>query len=383
MESQLLVKEEKQFLLFDEFDDFDKINLESQKFYQEAEKYKTYTLPKDIQFETSNDITFTYYFPEDESFKKIKGKGNTCKNCKQVFKFPNAEEKLKWQSCRLPCPRCHYTYCTLPDTEKVLKILQERYYESNRDVKILYQIQSILKSYAKSMILREKSPIIFSIDQLDYYAQLAASFLIEEYFKNENFRIDISFGSYLGHKVKQALYTKSEWGAADTPGLTGYSLDYETDEISSQYLARSKQDIAQEFEKEIEIQTLRDKIINLIKEFEQYCNSPYENFMRLLGLRLFFFKSQYYSDKFFNSFNRDGKIVMEETLQIINKFLSGQVCIESNEIVNSRKDIEKKIELEENQSKFVKLTKEQIKEKYWEGVKISYIQPKPKSLVTQ
>lgn len=384
MESGAPVREEKQFVLFDEPDEPHEVSLESQKFYQESEKYKTYTLPKDIQFETSNDIAFTYYLPEDEAFKRIKGKGNTCKNCRQLFKFPNAEEKSKWQACRLPCPHCHYTYCTLPETEKVLKILQQRYHESNRDIKILHQIQAILKSYAKSMILGEKSPSIFSVDQLDYYAQLSSSFLIEEYFKNENFNIDISFGSYLGHKVKQALYTKSEWGAADTPTSMGYSLDYETDEVSSQYLARSRQDIAQEFEQEIEIQTLREKIINLIKEFEGYCNSPYENFMRLIGLRLFFFKSQHYSDKFFNAFNRDGKIVMEETLQLINKQLLEKVRVEPIVMTESRKDVEKKIKTqEETPSKSVKLTKEQIKEKYWSGVKVSYIEPRPKSAAVQ
>lgn len=385
MEITAPVKEEKQFLLFEEPDESLEASLASQKFYQEAEQYKTYTLPKDIQFETSNDISFLYSLPEDDSFRRIKGKGNTCKNCRQLFKFPSPEEKARWQSCRLPCPHCHYTYCTLPETEKVLKILQQRYHENNRDIKILHQIQAILKSYAKSMILGEKSPSIFSVDQLDYYAQLSSSFLIEEYFKNENFNIDISFGSYLGHKVKQALYSKSEWGAADTQTTMGYSLDYETEEVSSQYLARSRQDIAYEFEQEVEISSLREKLLQLIKEFEGYCNSPYENFMRLIGLRLFFFKSQHYSDKFFNSFNRDGKIVMEETLQLINKQLTEKVRVESAILTDSRKDLEKQTKPQDETpyTKSVKLTKEQIKEKYWTGVKVSFVEPRPKPVPIQ
>lgn len=380
------IVDEKQFLLFDEPDESDSVelNLQSKQFHSESQHYKTYQLPQDIQFETSNDISFMYFSPDDEGFKKVKGKGNTCRNCKGLFKFPTPEEKQKWQACRMPCPHCRYTYCSMPETEKVLQILQERYHESNRDIKILHQIQNILKSYARSLVLAEKSLMVTSLDHLEYFSQLASSFLIEEYFKNADFKINISFGSYLGYKVQQALYSRSEWGAADTLEATGYSLDFETEEISSQYLARSRSDIANEFEEKAESDTLHSQLMGIITEFKNYCSSPHENFMRLLGLRLYFLKSQHYSDKFFNAFNRQGKIAMDETLQLFTKKLTEKVRLEPAAMVASRIAMEEKAKKEKvepeltERKKITKLTKEEIKEKFWGGVKVSYREPRPK-----
>ena len=382
------VKEEKQFLLFDEPDEAEtrELNLFSQQFHSESTQYKTYSLPPEIQFETSNEISFLYYVPDDEGFKKVKGKGNQCRNCKQLFKFPSPEEKQRWQASRMPCPHCHYTYSTLPESEKVLQILQERYHSSERDIKILHQIQNILKSYAKSLVLAERSLMVSSVEHLEYFSHLAASFLIEEYFKNPDFKITVSFGGYLTYKVQQALYAPSEWGAADTREATGYSLDYETEEISSQYLARSKCDTSQEIEAQIENETLHENIMSTITEFRDFCSSPYENFMRLLGLRLYFFKTQHYSDKFFNAFNRNGKIAMDETLQLIASKLSKTVRLEPKSMVASRVAMEEeerrkkeKVEPELTEKKRIKkLTKEEIKEKFWGGVKVSFREPKPK-----
>jgi len=135
--------------------------------------------------------------------KRNKKRYITCKICnKKVFYS---------QSNPLPiqCPFCGSKYFQKRDSERHLFILQDKFFESNRDSKILGEMYTYLLSYVKSMIMK-LSHFRFPKDILDEHTCDVASLVIEQYLKNPDFRIKISFSGYFFKKIEEVIYKNSK-----------------------------------------------------------------------------------------------------------------------------------------------------------------------------
>ncbi|OQA15563.1 MAG: hypothetical protein BWY64_02840 [bacterium ADurb.Bin363] len=255
-----------------------------------------------------------------EKTSESRGRPIKCRYCNKEFKFYTQEEKLEWIDKEHPCPSCGELWCILPPTERELRGMQIQYFES-RDSKILGKMYSILESYAQSLIKKQFSNRITPDNPVEYYSHMAATFFIEKYLMDVEFKIEISFGAYLRHMIRQALFGKQEHACAEE------SLDFEFEDGNT--VLDSHQETRFNTLKDIEIgadkKNLKRKIMYIITAIEKYCETKEDNFMRLMSIYAYLKGGEIAFDRLFNSFDKRGKWMSIQTLDIMKKELMKEV----------------------------------------------------------
>lgn len=243
--------------------------------------------------------------------KLSKGRPIKCKYCRGQFRFSKREKKL-WKNKNYICPLCKTDLCCLPPTERDLMKLQEVYLKT-REREVLGKMYEILKSYADSII---KKRILYITDKWDRekHAHCAAWYLIEHYYNDPLFHIQVSFGAYLGHTIKQAVFDKED----KRPTI---SLDLENDESKKIFDIPSEKDVIRDIEIKKDHQYLLDYMSKFIFDMGEYSSNSEDEFHRLLGLKIFFRNGERLSDRYFQKFERKGKIQFDKSLEIIKKEL--------------------------------------------------------------
>jgi hypothetical protein len=272
-----------------------------------------------------------------EEKEDTRGRPITCRFCGNKFTMNGDEKRKKWRLKEYPCPDCKTLYCFMTETEKQLQIIQAQYRENNNDIKYLKEMHKILLGYAENIIKKYYINKIEDKSLLPLYAKSAVSLLIEsDFVKKKDFYIDTSFGKRLKQKCIQAIDGDKE---SYERGLQDDSLDYEfeKDGHSITYEDKSKS-VIDSIEQEEEKLFLCKRICSLLFEMENYCESPYENYIRLLNVYNYLEGGEIAIDRFFELYGRYGKMKTIESLNIVKEELKEILSLDRNNTIYSGKD---------------------------------------------
>jgi len=248
-------------------------------------------------------------------------KSITCRYCQKTFVLSHLQ-KIQWQNSNCQCPYCQELWCILPPTERELKNLQEIYLkERNNDV--LSHIAYILFHYAQSLIKKKFHNHIRNKYDLFDYSYNATVFIIEDYLTKEDFKIETSFAGYLIFKIKQAIFFKDKYDKNVYLSLNFEFKDKnQLEEIlqPENFILRPSCNILESIEQEDYNIYLFKKITLILDKVKEYC-TPSNDYVRNIGLYLFFHKGENSFNEFFNIINRYGKDITTKTLDILKKEL--------------------------------------------------------------
>lgn len=290
------------------------------------------------------------------------GRPIKCSLCDHSFKVhPNNRET--WENDKMLCPSCSAQYVCLPDTERILRILQDEFLDTRKQ-SILNEIYTIAFPYVKSLLKKKKLALIDSDEKLLYHTHCIVTFLIEDYCKKEEFMIDKSFGQYFNYKMFQSVYGKQEYtiegkrivgkntaiyvceecdyktkgtkarllickcpkcgGDMDYEkvSVAVSSIDIENDENQKIQQIADKDVFSEQLNYRNSAREMRDHLLGLILGVEKYCNSDKENFVRMLNMRNYLKKGETVTDRFWKSYGTDGKFIFKQTLDILKKGLN-------------------------------------------------------------
>ncbi len=238
-------------------------------------------------------------------------KPKTCKSCGYEFHIEQ-EDMKKWKNWLMVCPKCLETFSVMkPETERILQRLQYMYFGSNEKNKRIYikKIYEMYVDYTQSLIKKHYSNLITSQDFLDEKSREAVHFVIEETF-SINEKIQISFGGYVLHKIRQVLFGKPyhETGSV--------SINYDYDD-GNQVQYQDTKDLLNDIEKHQDKKLTAKYTCDLIFGYERECEDKRENFLRLIALNFFLNQGERKVDNFFKTFGRYGKIKYEETIMLL------------------------------------------------------------------
>jgi hypothetical protein len=239
-----------------------------------------------------------------------RGKPITCKYCDHKFKVNTKNKRKKWKESKYQCPKCDITYCILKPTERQLRMIQDKYDVSKKE-KYINEMYPILISYAESLIKKYYINRIKFTSQLTYYAENAVSLFLEEYCKDVNFSIDISFGEFLRLKCAQAIFGKPEH---DTPGE---SLDFTHQDGHAATYEDTRKTMLDSVQDHEEKYLLCKNLCHLIFELEEECYSKEENYIRLLNVDSYLDKGENVVDDFFRLYGRNGKYITKQTINFL------------------------------------------------------------------
>lgn len=276
-----------------------------------------------------------------------KGRPIKCRVCGYKFKKSKKEKQYWIDKDKMKCPSCESLYCCIPETERNLRIIQDKYFSNGRDKKYLDEMTKILISYAKSLILKYFSKYIGSDDQengLHYHSHAAASYVIIEFLKRKckicgkaiedrnpivvhhckcedpeplenNFYVRVSFGKYLIYGIRYSFWGKPEYEIGD------YSIDYKNEEGNIIFQLSDDRDHFNDIEYDVDSILLRNRLMDTIRNLKDICDSVREDFIRKIVLLLFFKKGEKAVDKFFKNWGRTGKIEYLTTIDVIRRTL--------------------------------------------------------------
>ncbi len=202
--------------------------------------------------------------------------------------------KKEWYNEKLKCPNCGLTFCTLPITEGNLMRFQEQYIKtrSSKDFKLLYDE---LLPYTESLLKQTKGKVIEDSEALKYFADKIIRFLAEEYLRDPDFKIRISFAGYIknGHKIEQALYDKEEKGII-AESLNRILPDGKEIEISSKIGV-----IEEIIENESIYKTIEYLTKIVVDKGEEFTKSPFSKRLRLTSFDIDIKKNKEVVNNFF------------------------------------------------------------------------------------
>jgi len=250
----------------------------------------------------------------EEELESKRGKPLTCKYCKKEFRFELKSERQVWIESVYQCPNCNIDYCILPPTERDLRHLQAAYLKS-RTNKDLIAMVKILHSYCGSLIKKSFSNKIQEPGKLEYYVHHAVTFLIEDYLSKPNFSIQTSFGGFLIHKIRQAIFGKPEHD------MDADSMDFMFDDGNQVQYSDHKDCVIDSLHKRTEKEHIAKKLSELIYRIEDYCSSREENYIRLLNVHNHLYAGENNPDKFFNCYDKTGKMKYIESMELLRKEL--------------------------------------------------------------
>jgi hypothetical protein len=249
--------------------------------------------------------------------EKLENRGRpiTCRYCGNEFRIQK-ENKVAWRKKEFPCPKCKTLYCFMTETEKQLQIIQAKYRNNNNDIKYLKEMHTILLSYAESIIKKHYINRINDKELLPLYAQSAVSLLIEsDFVKKKDFYIETSFGRRLQQKCIQAIDSDKE---SYEKCLPDDSLDYEFEKDGHKVIHEDKsKSILDQIEEQEEKIYLCKKISQMIFEVEEFTDSPFENYIRLLNIYNYLEGGEIAIDNFFKIYGRYGKYKTVQSLNMI------------------------------------------------------------------
>jgi hypothetical protein len=242
-----------------------------------------------------------------------RGKPTTCKICKHQFRFKCKEDREKWESHKHICPKCKEKYCNKPETERVLMILQDDYFQKDRDVSVLDHISRIVISYAESLLKKRYSNYINNDEDVRYFADNAAHYLIMEFYNNPDYKVWGSWAGALNDKIRQALFCKDE----KPLDVLLYERRKDIDEV---YSINFNLEDGHELELEDEQYTgikdvddymdkilFHDLLIKLIKGFQKHYSTQEVMFMVQGLVMKFDHDDDEIVNNFFDNFGKTGK----------------------------------------------------------------------------
>lgn len=142
-----------------------------------------------------------------------RGRFVSCRICNHPFKHKNSAERDKWMNNKYLCPNCGEPYCNKPKTERELMNLQDLYLEAKQERtrrKYMDEICKIVISYTGSILKKKFSNYLSCNDDMVYFRDKAASFLIEEFYTKENYSVWGSWAGIINRKIMQALLEDKE-----------------------------------------------------------------------------------------------------------------------------------------------------------------------------
>jgi len=270
----------------------------------------------------------------EEEFDKIetRGKPITCKYCHVNFKIANKKEKEEWKIDNYICPICLEHFCILPPTERELRYLQDKYLLTRTEEDFIPLLRLMYK-YTQSLIKKNYSKALKFYGSLDYYSNETITIMVEEYLSKPGFAIGLSFGGFLIHKIRQAIYNPKQFVGQHT----SFDFQFEDGNNLHELIADRRKDVIQKIEESEDEIFLHKKIIELIEGVEEYCEDPYEDYIRTISLYAYFNKGEIAFDKIFQAFGRKGKEISMKTLEILRKELCKEMIIYSSE--NKKEEI--------------------------------------------
>jgi hypothetical protein len=255
--------------------------------------------------------------PEEQG----RGKPFVCRLCKHKYRVVGEKPRAKYFADKEKCPSCGSKWCTKFKTERDLLELQDLYYDNNKDQKYLGKMYEYLFYYARSLILKKFSNVVYEADDLDYHAHSSATYLIEEFLKErvkkhvdnyKQFYITFSFGGILIKKIMYSIFGKQEHEVGDV------SIDIEDEDKNKIMEIRETSDFVEQVINREDALHMKAYVESLIIGIGRYCDSNEENFLRLVGLRTYLMKGEGKTNKLYQYYNRKGKSMLFKTLEILN-----------------------------------------------------------------
>jgi hypothetical protein len=228
---------------------------------------------------------------------------------------------MSWLKTKMVCPKCGISYSNIPKIERTLMIMQDSYFDSGKNIKYLNELAKYLIIYAKSLIKKYYSSYITCEEDINYFAENAASFVIEEYYKyftpnvytdGNDFRMYASFGGYLVSKIKQVIFNKQERLQEDI------SLNWEFDDEHSDGNSYHEDKQSQNSYDQIDDYENRLYLLNHVTQFifkiSAYCPTKGDDLVRLLAFDLNLRLGEKFADKLFQEERKkNGKIAQYST----------------------------------------------------------------------
>lgn len=270
----------------------------------------------------------------EEKLDKIKGKPITCQLCGFKFSMIDPEKRKEWYESNFICPSCGESYVMLPETERILRKLQDSYFACNRNDKYLTEMYKILLSYSKSLLKKHFANRLHDFEgALDYYAHTASQLLVMRYLQKDDFIITVSFGQFLMKKILESIFGKFEHslfgdvvigkdkkgeivkGSVDTINFIfedGNTVDYED----------KKKSLLNNIEEVEDKKSLCLFLCQLIFDIKSKCYSRSENYARLMAVEHFLTtQKELWTDRLFELYGREGKETYDCTMQLIKTYL--------------------------------------------------------------
>lgn len=287
---------------------------------------------------------------------ETRGKPITCRYCKKSFKIIDKKQKQEWIDSNHICPFCRELWCILPPTERNLKYAQEQYLLTRSEDDMVNMLH-IMYPYIQSLIKKNYAKALKFDGALTYYSNEVTVIMVEEYLSKDNFKLDISFGGFLIHKIRQAIYNPKQFLDQHI------SLDYEFEDGNNlhEMIADNRKDILQKIEQTEDEKTLHKKIIGLLEEVVNYCDEPYDDYVRTVSLYVYLQKGEDAFNKLFQAFGRKGKEIAIKTLDILKEELKKDIGI-SNIQITEKQITKTKIHTKNN----MKLNIKELSGIYWD-----------------
>ena len=269
----------------------------------------------------------------DDKSDKIKGKPITCQLCGYKFSMIDPEKRKEWHESNFTCPSCGEDYVMLPETERVLRKIQDKYFAEGRDDKYLSEMYVILISYSKSMLKKHFSNRLHDFEgALDYYAHTSAQLLVMRYKQKDDFIITVSFGQFLIKKIYEAVFGKMEHSffgevniGKDKKGnmLKGTvdTLNYEFKDGSIVEYEDTKKSVIDNIEETEDKRNLCIFLCQLIYNVREKCYSKGENYARLMAVDSHLTKNSSYADKLFEVYGNEGRETYSATMDLVKECL--------------------------------------------------------------
>ena len=274
---------------------------------------------------------------EQTKTTETRGKPLKCRYCDKTFKIENIEKKKKWSANECICPICGELWCTLPKTERELKYLQQTYLGTREDDDFLPFLR-LMYRYCQSLIKKNYSRKLTFDGALDYYANEAITFMVEEFLNKPEFKIELSFGGYIMFKIKQTIFNKADFVDEHV------SLDFEFEDGNNlhEIIASNSQDIIARIEEDEDIRILGKTVVGLIEGVSAFCTDPYDDYIRTVSCYIYMTNGELGFDKVFQAFGRRGKEIAQKTLDILRSELNKNLVVSGSSMeAFARKPVEK------------------------------------------
>lgn len=132
----------------------------------------------------------------------------TCKACNGIIEFETSKDKKKFDKKKFVCPKCKESYCIMPETERILFRLQDKWIDT-KDMKVLNEIAKICMSYASSIAKKHFSKsfhdLTFLEDKVCDAVFYLTDFMCRHRENGEYGKVRTSFSMALLFKLKQAF----------------------------------------------------------------------------------------------------------------------------------------------------------------------------------